>query len=508
MLIDSGKRLILTHPHTGRTFFVGDTLNILDCWQATHAYKNALEYGSTYANDGGICWNPGSYRNNEPTALDHLMHHEPVCGMSGGEGDYIGPTVGGGGFPFITPNYAQYSADFGGEINSQHDSFALGIDFRFLSEAEFSTAFLGFNSLGSGIGARAQRLRFVLWEMSTPTVQNPQVVADIFFNYGYYVGIPGATPPFPYMIDLSMPDGAAGEINQYLIVDKIKAALRKSGSSQCRLQCIYELPKSSTGGAWPVNFSSCFAEPIVHPNSGVEYQSWGLLAVTMTHFRSETYTNPTGGAIGPNGRIQTAFPVVPEQVMGQNSGGLLFADLFQMGRAAVGVSWPSVIQGKRSFGGLNRIVLGDTARYQQGTQWAYDDHASQILDIRCQLPSNATRFTLNTLVKYQNTNGGLHTIKFEIERETANNVIGQTLYTASFSTNLAPTWVWVDGALDPLMLPISANVEHIRLKVTVTKSIPRATNWGFPIFAPDIYPPQPCSSIAWDGVGTIYLAFR
>jgi len=523
MVIDSGKRFIRTHPHKGRTFVVGDTFTVLDAWEAADAYGNALQYGSQWVNDSGIAWNPGSWRNNTPPNTDSNMHHEPPVGMSGGPSLVGSATTAIQGYRYITPRYATYLATYGGEINSQHDSFALGLDFRFLSPAEFATSAVQPNS--AGIGARAQRLTISLTERSGSVPQN-QVLIDIFYDWSYYqanvsIAIPAQNST--NVIDLaqgSSPFEQDGAINQALIVDKIGALLRKTGSAAATLLCKYELPLSPNGGSWNV-VSSVFdyigCEPITHPNSGIECYSWGLLAITMTNFRSDTFS-PTILASGANARTQLAFPTTGDAVMGQNLDGLLFTDLYNRGRAAAQVSWPAVCLGRRSFGGLNRILVGDAARYQAGggasaVEWAYDDHASQVLDLRCQIPSAATRFTLHTYVKYQ-AGAGLHTIKFELIRDYTDIFGGnaqatQVLYTASFASNFGPDWVWVDQALNAAMIPNQGQVEHVQLKVTVTKSAPRNTDWGYLKIAPDLYHSQPCANFgSFDGVGAIYLAFR
>ena len=514
MLENSGKRLITTHPHSGRVFVVGDTLTIHDVWKMEDAYLNVLQNGQTWVNDAGVHWNSGSFRNSAQILNDELAHHEPLAGMSGGPSFVNGNALEG--FRFITQEYTSgYIGEFGGEINSQHDSFALSLAFRFLSEDEFGTS--ATSPLGIGIGARAQRIIVRLWERSNPSASNFQDLIDIFYDWSYYQA--NVSPAIPAqnasnVLDLNPTQGVPlaqnGAINSALIIDKINAALRKSGNSAAHLQIFYYLPLHPTGATWASvsasgAFDYCHAEPIQNVNSGVTMQSWGVLSATLTLFRSSTYTSPLG-VIGANGRVQTAFPAIGDFQVGQNFEGVDFNDLRQMAQAAKGVGWPSFIRGKRDFGGLPRIICGDWARWQSGNRWGVEDTASQVVNTVCQLPQGATRFTLNTLVRF--TAGcGLHTITITLERDYT-NILGnpatasQTLYTASFATAFSG-WVWVDAALSASMIPDQGKVEAARLIFAVTKSVPRTA------IVPNLPFPLQTSVVGyWDGVAACYLSFR
>ena len=119
-------------------------------------------------------------------------------------------------------------------------------------------------------------------------------------------------------------------------------------------------------------------------------------------------------------------------------------------------------------------------------------------NIWVQVPHGATRFTLYTLVRFS-TGCGLHTLSLTLNRDFTtilggNAVATQTLYSASFASGLAPTWVWIDQALGANMSPDQGKIERMKLTISATKATPSylaASNQFY-----------------WDGFGAVYLAFR
>ena len=508
-LEESGKRLIQTHPHSGRVYVAGDTFTILDAWQAADAYQYALESGTQWINEAGVATNPGSWRNEGSGLTDTSMHHESIVGMSGGDSTIAnGQTLQG--FRYFT-KATPYVANFGGELNGQHDSFALAIDFRFLSEKEFAS---GPQTGLSGIGARSQRIKVTLIEKSNPTATVLQTLVDIFVDKAYYAANVSPVVPAnnaPELVNLA--DGiwpfepsspnTDGAINQLLWIGRIGNTLRKNGSGAAQLQVTYELPLSPSGASWSTitvlsNTYRNHAKPIKHPSTGIYMQNWGVLSLAFSTFREDgAFTQPVL-PIGSHGRTQQQFPDTADFVLGQNLGASLFDELRTKGNAAKNVSWPSFYAGFRDFGGIVRPVHGDVARFQQTNVYRIDHTASQSRDIWVQVPHGATRFTLYTLVRFS-TGCGLHTLSLTLNRDFTtllggNAVATQTLYTASFASGLAPTWVWVDQALGANMSPDQGKVERMKLTITATKATPSYL--------------AASSQFYWDGFGAVYLAFR
>ena len=498
-------------------FVVGDTWGVKDCWDVAHAYKNALQYGSTWVNDCGISWNPGDARGRyapgsplDPLTTDGLMHHEPVTGMSGGPTLVNG--VAGNGFPYITQaNSGAYGAKFGGEINSQHDSYALAMDFRFISELEFKASQPSGGgasaSYSNGSGARLQRITVYLNERSNPATINTQILTDIFFDLDFYrLNFP-FTPPFDPSYQINCLDGEfdqSGALNSVLFIGKIADNLRKKlASCAASLHISYELPRSPNGALWPFVASHAYYSSacgaVENPNSGVSYDSWGVLSATFTCFRSDTYTTPTTSSTGSNWRLQNSFPIVSDEVMGQNLDATFFTNLVNMGNAAEQVSWPSVFQGMRNFGGLKRVVCGDSSwLFPSLTTFVVRNTANQYVEFNIQIPNGATKFTLHTLVDLIPSTWGIgpHSLKFELTRQfnASPFVATQTLHSFSgYGGNEA--WVWVDGVLDPNLRPINGNVEWATLRIMATKSGAAGISHA-------------CANGYSDGVKTVYLAFR
>lgn len=500
---ESGKRRIQTHPHTGRTVVTTDTYTILDAWQASDAYLYALQSGSTWVCDTMRAWNSGNWHNNAPPVVDRYIHHEPLAGMSGGPYNAVSQQTDG--FRFIK-SASPYRAEYGGELNSEHDSLALAMDFRFISQLEFSTGPLG----GSGDGARAQRLRAILWDRSNPSAIQTQTIVDIFFDRDYYaanvsIAIPAANDPI--LIDMAQGDfgDQFGAINSLLIVSKIAANMRKKGSSAASLLLLYELPLAPSGLSWTTTnvagtfyYAKCFEA--TQPNSGIASRAWGLLSATFTTFRSETYTTPTAN-YGIHGRAQSSFPLTADTLLGANLGAAVFNDLRDKGNSSKAVSWPALSLGLRNFGGFPRAVIGDYSLLHtlgNASTFKIDHTASQILEFWINVPFECTRFTMYSQVRFS-TGCGLHTIKVELTRNYT-TILGvdasatQTLYTAGFASGLPATWVWLDQALSANMAPNQGSVERCKVTLTVTKATPStlaASSQGY-----------------WDGIGALYLAFR
>jgi len=493
-LEESLKRPFTTYPHVGRTLITGDFMTITDAWHTGDAYLHVLQSGSTWANDCGWAWNSGS---NGTTTHDYLMHHEPVVGMDDR-------------FRFITQGFVSfYDAVFGGEINSQHDSYALSLDFRFLSELEMQT--LATNSSGSGVGARGQRLRVYLKETSNPSAAQLQSVCDIFYDYSWYAANVSPVVPALPAFNAPNPNGVydlasqttnitqSGAINQVLFLDKIKAALRKSGSGAAQLQVIYELPRQGNGSAWnpattAVDYTSMAA--IQNPMTGIDESAWGCLAVTFTTFRSTTYTAPTGGAVGANGRLQTAFPTTADPQIGENLGTGLFSQLFFKGRSSAGVSWPSVFQGLRNFSGIPRPIVGNVTELNAGSIFNLRDTAAETKALNIQIPNGATRFTIYAQIRLTAGTGG-HVVTADLEKflDQSPFIVAQNLMTRTYAGNAATQWVWIDLPLSANMQTVSGQVERAKLTLASSKPSPRVganqTAAGF-----------------WDGIGSFYLAFR
>lgn len=506
MIDESLKRPFTTYPHVGRTLITGDFITITDAWHTVDAYMHVLQTGSTWVNDCGWAWNSGtdsvpfSFPLSQNT--NAYMLHEPISGMSGIQSNV---TAVPAGYRFITQGFVStYGAYYGGEINSQHDSYALAIDFRFLSELEFG-----------GVGAKGQRLRVYLYEESNPALTQIQVLCDIFFDYGWYAAnvspivptLPAFGAPNPLNVfDLSQQTSTmaqSGEINTALIIDKVGAALRKSGSSAAHLWVNYELPKGPTGSGWNQSTNPHFSLGLAsatHPMSGVDTQSWGVLAATFTTFRSATYTMPTGGAIGANGRAQTAFPLTLEPQIGENLGVGIFNQLFFKGRASAGVSWPSIYLGLRNFGGTPRPVVGNVV-YPLGFvspsyQFRYLDTATETKALNIQLPNGATRFTIYAQIRLTAGTGG-HVVTADLERNLAASpfIATQQLMSRTYAGNANTQWVWIDAALDTNMQTLEGQVERVKLTLTSHKPSPRGSA-------------IPSVAGFWDGIGSFYLAFR
>jgi hypothetical protein len=491
-LEESLKRPFTTYPHVGRTLIAGDFVTITDLWHSGDAYLHVLQSGSTWANDCGWAWNSGS---NGTTTHDYYMKHEPTVGMSDR-------------FRFITQGFVSfYDAVFGGEINSQHDSFALALDFRFLSEAEMTT--LATNSSGSGIGARGQRLRVYLKETSNPASVPILSICDIFADYYWYAAnVSPAIPALP-AVNAPNPNGvynlANGTttmtnsgINQVLFVDKLAAALRKVGSGAAQLQIIYELPRQGNGSPWnpattAVDYATMAAIP--NPMTGIDETAWGALAVTFTTFRSTTYTAPTL-AIGANGRAQSVYPTTLEPQIGDNLGTQIFGKLLEKGNSSKSVSWPSVFQGIRSFGGIPRIVAGNVTQLNAGSVFNLVDTATETLVMNVQIPNGATRFAAYTQIRLTAGTGG-HVVTADLEREFATSpfIATQNLLTRTYAGNPATQWVWVDLPLDANMQPNSGQIERVKLTLKSRKPTPRVGS-------------NPTPAGFWDGIGSFYLAFR
>jgi len=506
MIEESLKRPFTTYPHVGRTIVTDDFMTITDAWHTGDAYLHVLQTGSTWANDCGTAWNAGTEA--APTSIPLLqntnayMLHEGISSMSGIQSNVTGVPAG---YRFITQGFvSNYAAYYGGEINSQHDSFALALDFRFLSELEFG-----------GVGAKGQRLRVYLYEESNPASVQIQVLTDIFFDYQWYAAnvspIVPVLPPFgapnpQNVIDLAQQTTSfaqSGEINIGLIIDKIKASLRKSGSGAAHIWANYELPKGPTGAGWNQSTNPFFAlglASVTHPLSGVDTQSWGLLDVTFTTFRSTTYTAPTGGAIGANGRIQTAFPTTADPRIGENLGVGIFNQLFQKGRASAGVSWPSVYLGLRNFGGTPRPAVGNVAFpvgfISPSYVFAVVDTATETKTLNIQIPNGATRFTVYAQIRLTAGTGG-HVVTADLEKNLTGGPLiwTQNLMARTYAGNAATQWVWIDLPLSANMQTVSGQVERAKLTLASTKPSPRVganqTAAGF-----------------WDGIGSFYLAFR
>lgn len=499
---ESLKRPFTTYPHVGRTLITNDFVTIADEWHTGDAYLHVLQNGSTWANDCGWAWNAGTemvvFGVND---INAYMMHEPISGMSGIRSNVTGVPDG---YRFITQGFVgNYAAYYGGEINSQHDSYALALDFRFVSEIEFG-----------GVGAKGQRLRVLLFEESNPSAVQIQSLCDIFFDYNWYFNnVSSAIPPLPALnapnpqnvYDLSNQTSIleqSGEINIALIIDKISANLRKVGSSAAHIRVFYELPKGPTGLGWNTSVFPFYAMGLpsaTHPLSGVESQSWGCLAVTFTTFRSTTYTAPTL-TVGANGRVQSVYPTSLEPQIGDNLGTQIFGKLLEKGNSSKGVSWPSVFLGLRNFGGTYRPIVGNRC-FPFGViagsyVFQYLDTALETLVLNVQIPNGATRFTIYTQIRLTAGTGG-HVVTADLEREfdTSPFIATQNLLTRTYAGNAATQWVWIDLPLDANMQPNSGQVERVKLTLKSTKPSPRvgsnATAAGF-----------------WDGIGSFYLAFR
>jgi hypothetical protein len=230
--------------------------------------------------------------------------------------------------------------------------------------------------------------------------------------------------------------------------------------------------------------------------TGIDETAWGCLAVTFTTFRSTTYTAPTGGNVGTNGRAQTIYPTTLEPQIGDNLGTAIFGKLMEKANAAARVSWPSVIQGYRSFGGIPRPIVGNVTQLNAGSIFNLVDTGTETLVLYIPCPNGATRFTIYTQIRLTAGTGG-HVVTADLEREFAVSpfIATQNLMTRTYAGNPATQWVWIDLPLDANMQPNQGQVERVKLTLKSRKPSPRVgsnvTSAGF-----------------WDGIGSFYLAFR